>query len=98
MKPTDFSPFENKEVKAKTKEGDDLNLTLKKVTTLESKGLEAVEGVRSEPFRLTLSGPADKHLEQQVVKLYFNEDNPHELFIKPLGKEEGISTYEVIIN
>jgi hypothetical protein len=54
--------------------------------------------VRQHPFSLLLKGPLDPLLDQAMYRLAHSELGSFDLFLVPIGPEDGHHFYNVVIN
>ena len=74
-----------------------IELELVEVDEHELKG-KRPEHVRQRPFSLLLRGPLDPLLYQAMYRLTHPEMGTLDLFLVPIGPEEGHHFYDVVIN
>jgi hypothetical protein len=74
--------------------GLDSNVSLELVAA-QAVAAEAPDGFRA-PFRLEFRGPAEPVLEQRIHRLEHAALGTLEIFLVPVGRDEGGTTYEAI--
>ena len=93
----DFAPYLNQIFTVRLDGVDSIALELVSVTEprLEGDG----DGPRRRPFSLLFLGPASRlYLQQHIYRLEHEQLGALDLFLVPLGLEQGRMRYEAIFN
>jgi hypothetical protein len=92
----DFAPVVGQSFAIVAENGDRVDLKLVAARAHDPDAPPADESGARSPFTLEFLGPAQPVLPQHIYRLEHPDFDPLEIFIVPVGGDEGGTTYEAI--